>query len=82
MRWRDKRLLRWIGKADEQNISRIVQAVSARYGEKHPDWEMVVLVLPKEKGDIRQGYLAQIFRALGAGGVGETFDTEFPHIPD
>lgn len=82
MRWRDRRLLRWIEKTDEGNIGRIIQAILTRYGKRHPEWEMVVLVLPKEKGDARQRYLAQIVQTLGCGKGAETLDTEFPHIPD
>ena len=40
-------ILEFISKADETQLTRILQAVIDRHGRLHPDWELTARSLPK-----------------------------------
>lgn len=57
-------VLDFITSADEDQLTRILQAIIHRHGLLHPDWELTVLSLPKSDPAQRDQYIERFAAML------------------
>ena len=59
-----QKLISAIMEADSAELSELIQAVTHRYRELHPDWEISFLCLPKNDEEARTQIIDAAFKMI------------------
>ena len=57
-------VLKFIQQADDGQVSEIIQAIVARYGEVYPDWDVTFLSLPKNNPTERENIIQHFLKSV------------------